>query len=98
MAMALAKQMVSKDELTSDRDRVVYGFRRCFARYPTDFEADHLFGVYQRELQRYTKDPKTAAAISGKTKLPEGVSAAQLAAWFHVAHILMNLDEMITKG
>jgi hypothetical protein len=98
MAMALAKQMVANDELTSDRDRVVYGFRRCFARHPTDFEADHLFGVYQRELERFAKDPKAAAALAGKTKLPESVSVAELAAWFHVAQILMNLDEMITKG
>jgi hypothetical protein len=98
MAMALAGQMATNVELTSNRDRVVYGFRRCLARQPTDFEADHLHNVYQRELQRYEKDPKTATLILGKTKLPEGVSAAQLVAWFHVSHILMNLDEMITKG
>ncbi|MBT4866976.1 MAG: DUF1553 domain-containing protein [Planctomycetaceae bacterium] len=98
MAMALAGQMAANVELTSDRDRVIHGFRRCFARQPTDFEADHLLAVYQRELKRYEEDPKTANKIIGKTKLPKGVSAAQLVAWFHVSHILMNLDEMITKG
>ena len=98
MAMALAGQMAANAELTSNRDRVIHGFRRCFARQPTDFETDHLLGVYQRELKRYEKDPKTATTIVGKTKLPKGVSPAELVAWFHVSHILMNLDEMITKG
>ena len=80
------------DELERRLGETTYGRQRAM------FEADHLLGVYQRELDRYEKDPKTASTIIGKTKLPKGVSAAQLVAWFHVSHILMNLDEMITKG
>ena len=76
----------------------MYGFRRCFARYPSEFEADHLLGVFRRELERYENDLTAAAAIIGETPLPDGVSAAELAAWFRVGEVLMNLDEMITKG
>jgi hypothetical protein len=98
MALALASRIASNEDLTSDRDRVIYAFRRCFARTPTDFEADHLLEMHERELARYEQNPKAAAMLIGKTKRPEGVSAVELAAWFHVGHVLMNLDEMITKG
>lgn len=98
MALILASRMAAYSEASTDRDRVIYGFRRCVARRPSDFEADHLLAVYERELARFHKDPKSAHTLIGKTALPDGVTAEQLAAWFYVANILMNLDETITKG
>ncbi len=40
-----------------------------------------------------------ARSPEGRTRtLPVGATAAQWAAWFNLAQILLNLDETITKG
>ncbi len=96
MAQALAERIAGDhSELTID-EKVAYGFRLCVAREPTDKELEHVVGVYQRELARLQADPKAANALIGKTH--GKVAPAELAAWFYVANILLNLDETITKG
>ena len=44
------------------------------------------------------QDENTVKTLLGKNELPQGVDGAQLAAWFYVANVLLNLDETITKG
>ena len=42
--------------------------------------------------------PKPPSSSSASATLPAGVAAADWAAWFNVAHVLLNLDETITKN
>ena len=39
----------------------------------------------------------TAAAAVAPARRPEGVSAAEAAAWTAVSRVLVNLDEFITR-
>lgn len=79
-------------------DRISYAFRLCLARPPKPEEVRLLERVYQRELARFQADPTTARTFLQGQKVPPGMDATQLAAWYHVAAVLLNLDEMITKG
>jgi hypothetical protein len=86
----------------TDNERVVYAFRRCLTRTPTATETAELLSLVQKQRQRFTqpgaKPLELAVADPVKSpKLPEGTTAADLAAWTVVARVLLNLDETITK-
>ena len=76
--------------------KVRYGLRLCLAREPSRFEAQHLEQIFRQELARYQQNPTQAEAVVGKRS--GKIDAAELAAWFHLANILLNLDETITRG
>lgn len=96
MTTALARRMASDhSEMTIDQ-KIEYGFRLCMSRKPKPSEAKHLLEVFQRELARFEKNPKIAQQLLGKTH--GKAKPSELAAWFYVANILLNLDETITKG
>ena len=56
----------------------------------------------RRTLRKYREmaadDQAAAKKLIDKQQVPEDVNPEQLAAWFYVATILLNLDETITKG
>jgi hypothetical protein len=97
-ALALAERMATATLSEDVAARAEHGFRLCLARRPSESEAKLLTDVFRRELANYRADRAAALKVVGKRELPAGVSAVQLAAWFHVANILLNLDETITKG
>ena len=97
-ATALAGRMLTEPNLTATpEDRVEYGFRLAASRRPISAEIEILVKRYQTELDRYRKNPKSVEKLLGKWKIPAKVNRAQFAAWIHVANILLNLDEVITK-
>jgi hypothetical protein len=97
MTLALAERIAGdRSELTIDQ-KVRYGFRLCVAREPSAVELQHLEAVFRQELTHYQQHPDAAQAIVGK-RSGERIDAHELAAWFHIANILLNLDETITRG
>jgi hypothetical protein len=86
---------------TTTAERIEYGWRLCTGRRPQQQEMELLEQVYQRELKRYRGDPAAARALwDGFTQRNVSLPAGDLsswAAWFHVASVLLNLDETITK-
>ena len=87
---------------TSDRDRLVYAFRRCTARRPSERELNVLMSFLDSQRKRFAAPgarPWELAADNPASppKLPAGVTPAQAAAWTAVARLLLNLDESITK-
>ena len=74
---------------------------RCLTRKPTEKEATILLGLLKQQMERFTKGgyPWELAASDPKNppKLPQGVTAAQAAAWTVVSRVLLNLDEMFAK-
>ncbi len=86
----------------SDRDRIVYAFRRCTGRKPTDREKDVLLAFLEKQIKKFSAAdarPWELAANdpSHLPALPQGTQPAQAAAWTALARLLLNLDETITK-
>jgi hypothetical protein len=86
----------------SDRERLIFAFRRCVSRAPTDEELGVLLDLLRRQGERFRRDgaePWALAADDPATppELPAGVEPADAAAWTAVARVLLNLDETITK-
>jgi hypothetical protein len=98
LAQALADRVVLEATNASLDDRLIYAFRAVLIRRPAADELMTLRSAYQAALDRYRDDSKTARVLTKKRQLPSGVSPAEWAAWFNIAHILLNLDETITKN
>ena len=75
-------------------------FRLCLARPPGESELHRLTALYQKELAGFKTNTNAAErmACSELGKAPAGADVAELAAWTVVANVLLNLDEILTKG
>lgn len=85
---------------TKPEERLTYAFRLCIARAPKPREVEVLTKILVEELERYRKDPEAAKALLkvGEAVTPGETDPAEHAAWTAISNILLNLDEMITKG
>jgi hypothetical protein len=56
--------------------------------------------LYEKERAHYRADPEAAKKLATDPlgPLPEGMDAAEQAAWTVVANVLLNLDGVLTKG
>jgi hypothetical protein len=86
----------------SDSDRLVYAFRRCMARTPTEMEISIVRDLLRRQIERFEKPQANPWELAANDPakpppLPAGVTPAELAAWTAVSRVLLNLDETITK-
>ena len=97
LARSLAEQML-RSEPADVRGQIEQGIRRCVARTPRSEEVDLLESIYRKQLARYHDKPSDMAALLGEATVSDEIDRYQLAAMFHVATILLNLDETITKG
>ena len=100
-ARALALRTLSEGGST-DADRLVYAFRRCVARRPSEPETAALLDLLERQAQRFARPDAAPWQLAANDPakpppLPAGATPPQLAAWTAVARVLLNLDETITK-
>jgi len=102
-SQALARRIAREGGATVE-DRVRYGLRLCLCRPPGESlnasQVRPLVELYQRTRERYEKDAKAALALATTPlgPLPAGMEAPDLAAWTVVANVLLNIDEVLTKG
>jgi hypothetical protein len=99
MARALARRMLVESS-GGVEERLIYGFRLCVARKPSELERTRLKDLYQRQLEIYRLDLEGAKKIAqGQGVIAENRTAdpAEIAAWTMVANVLLNLDETLTK-
>ena len=63
-------------------------------------ELAELRAAYQDHLAVYSRDVEAAKALiaGGESKPDASLSPTELAAWTMVANLILNLDEVITKG
>lgn len=87
-ARGLSRRMLAEAE-GSSRDRVIYGFRLCTGRPPTEAEATRLVAFFTQMKLTYGAKTDEAAKLG---------SSPDEAAWTMVANVLLNLDETLTKG
>jgi len=98
MACALARRILTDRQDLSIEERARYGFRLAVSREPTADELSHLVQVYREEHARATANLDAAHQLFADAQPAPDIDPAELAAWFYVANILLNLDETITKG
>ncbi len=85
-------------------DRVEQMFRRATGRRPLSGESKILVDRYREEYERLVGEPRLARSLV-ETWIPRAVSEDRaagdgriaLAAWLHVANVILNLDEVITR-
>jgi hypothetical protein len=100
-ARALALRTVRQGGRT-DGERLVYAFRRCLSRLPTQEEYTDLLRLLGREQAHFARPEAKPWELAADNPaeppaLPEGMTPAQAAAWTALARVLLNLDETISK-
>jgi len=98
LAQSLADRVLVETSGQSQDERLVHAFRTVLSRRPDAAELTQLRSILDQARNRYAADANAAKQVAAKHPLPAGASAAEWAAWFNVTHVLLNLDETITKG
>jgi hypothetical protein len=81
-------------------DRLIRAWQLVLQRDPRASEAETVRKLLDRHLTEYRADPAAARALTstGVAPTPEGLDPAELAAWTHVARVLLNLHETVTRS
>jgi hypothetical protein len=98
-----ASRAFAQRVLTAEADpekRLTTLFRMATSRLPEVSEIAILQQALTKHLASFRAQPEEAQkAISyGESKPDEKIDAAELAAWTMVANLVLNLDEIVTKG
>ena len=98
-AQALARRVLL--EANGDASvRAAFALRIVTGRPQKPTETGHLVQLFKAQLAHYLghKEEAVAMATVPLGAVPENMDTAQLAAWTVVASVLLNLDEILTKG
>ena len=98
MAIALASRIVHEVPNSNLRSRMEYAVRLCVARTPQTEELIALQDLWQQEHDRFDSDIKQAESLIPRKQRLTNTPLPEQAAWFAVANVLLNLDEVITKN
>ena len=81
-------------------EQLTYAFRLSVSRNPTTAELDALTKTYEKRLRHYQQAPAAAKSFLsiGEAPRDESINEAELAAWTTVMSLILNLDEVVTKG
>ncbi len=98
-ARVLGTGLIEARELSLE-EKITTAFRRIISRQPDKSEVDVLLQAYQEEYDRYASDPAAAEQFLMVGEYPQNKSLDQIqcAAMMHVATIIYNLDEAISKS
>jgi hypothetical protein len=97
-ARALAARILAEGGTAADA-RVAWAWRRVLGRLPRVEELQTALPLVQGHLEHYRREPAAADELvkTGQAPVPAGVDRAELAAWTHLARVLLNLHETITR-
>jgi hypothetical protein len=98
-ARVFAARILSEGGNTAD-ERITWAWQQALQRNPTAEETLLIKPLWEKHLAVYQKDATAAAALlkTGIAPLREDLDPAELAAWTHVARVLLNLHETITRS
>ena len=100
MALSLGQQ-IAMSEAPDTQAKIRYGIRRTLTREASDEEVQLLSEMYKEEFVRLKQQPASVNALLSAVstfKPAASVDKAELAAWFFIANVLLNLDETINIG
>jgi hypothetical protein len=83
--------MDSSDDL---ENQIRFGFQKALYRQPTAQEIDTMKSLFNQTADLYREQPEEIKAITNGFDNP----TAEMAATINMAAVLLNLDEVITKG
>jgi hypothetical protein len=98
-ARKLAERAI-KEGGTTPSSRLAFAFRLATGRTADDKEQQILRAKLDQMLTLYRADDKSAREFLqvGASHADPSIAPAELAAWAAVANMILNLDEVITKG
>ncbi len=96
---ALAARWLREQPL-ADEERIVLAFETVLSRPPSDAEVVAVIDFLKSERFRYqqSKDEASQVVSVGEAPLATGVEPIEHAAWTHVATLLLNLSEALTRS
>ena len=101
MTGALARRILVEMPAATPEDRIEYAVRLVLARAARPDETSRLRGLYDQAHARFALRPEDAASVLAELEmLPYETypNVVELAAWFEVAGVLLNLDEAVTRS
>jgi hypothetical protein len=98
-ARKLAERSIHEGGSTPET-RMAYAFRLATGRAPNDVEKQILQKTFNQMLTTYRADePGAHTFLSvGASKVDSAIPVGELAAYTAVANMILNMDEVITKG
>ncbi len=96
VAHAFSRRLITEAD-GADDERLRQAFRLCVARNPADSELDELVSLLHSARDWYKSHDEDSKQLAGNQS-PDGVTAAEYAAWVATSRILLNLDEFITRN
>ena len=97
-ARSLAARIL-KECSDSPEERMAWAWRQVLQRLPRVEEMETVMPLVRTHIEHYKADPAAAESLlkTGLTAVPPDVDKSELAAWTHVARVLLNLHETITR-
>ncbi len=98
-ARVFAARILSQCQEPTDK-RLEWAWQQALQRAPAEEELKLMQELLAQHLAIYDQDSAAAAALLGVGFAPAAseVDPAELAAWTHVARVLLNLHESITRS
>jgi hypothetical protein len=97
-AFALARRVLTERPDAAIDGQLLYAFRLCLARTPSDAELAILRKLHEHQAGVLQSKPAAVKQLLSDQAAPANCSPAGFAAWHAVATALLNLDETITKN
>jgi len=93
-----ARVLTEADE--SDEARLAWAFQQALQRLPRVEEQETLLPLLAKHRAAYRADADAAKQLvaTGQATVPADLNVAELAAWTHIARVLFNLHETITRS
>ena len=84
----------------STQDRLNWAWLQALQRRPTADELKVTSELFAKHLADYQKEPGDAEELlkTGLAPIAEGTDKSEMAAWTHVARVVLNLHETITRS
>jgi len=98
-ARSLAARILGECSGTPEQ-RIAWAWRQVLQRDPRGGETQAMSELLARHLGIYRADPAAAEDLlkTGFAGVPADLDRAELAAWTHIARVLLNLHETITRS
>ena len=98
-ARALAERILKEGGPTI-QEQLAFGFELATARLPDEREISILQSTLENHLSQFQSDPESAQQLIkiGESMANESIETTKLAAWTMIANLILNLDEVLTKG
>jgi len=101
MAVALAARVLNEKPVADMDERLDHAVQLVLSRPATSLERAELRRFWETRRENWAQRPQDVEQLlksAANVKLPAGIDSLDLAAWFHVTNLLLNLDETVTKG